>query len=170
MIKDGHGHFVVPEVLMPAETVHRNGSQLILHTYVCAMALDTIPAYVSIAQRKKEALALKNEIGPKVFTQKSSVLSKQLVARVNELSEGKAFDPIDFEKMAAGNGPQEAGNEAQGPEEQDNGGQNNGGENNGGENDVSSAAPLQSVGDDVGAVGGENDVSSAAIIALPFDG
>ena len=44
--------------------------------------------------------ALKAEVGTDLFRPSCKTLSKSLVARLNELAEGKAFEALDFEQLA----------------------------------------------------------------------
>ena len=100
--------------LMKYDQIQKQGSTTVMHTYLVLMTLDTIPAIVSVAGRKKQVQDLKNQVGPALFkiSNKRSHLSKTVVARVNDLGEGKAFERVDFEALKKAKDAAEAAQEA----------------------------------------------------------
>ena len=100
--------------LMKYDQIQKQGSTTVMHTYLVLMTLDTIPAIVSVAGRKKQVQDLKNQVGPALFkiSNKRSHLRKTVVARVNDLGEGKAFERVDFEALKKAKDAAEAAQEA----------------------------------------------------------
>ena len=72
-----------------------------MHTFLVMTALDKIPSIAAIAGRKKACQDLKDRVGAKLFKlgAKQSTISKSVVARINCLSEGTAYEHVDCERI-----------------------------------------------------------------------
>ena len=100
-LKDGFGSFSDPSDLAAVESSQRHASTTVMHTFLVMSSLDKIPSIASIAGRKKACQDLKDRVGIKLFKlgTKQSTISKSVIARISSLSEGTAYERLDFERI-----------------------------------------------------------------------